>query len=373
MNDAQEEVAALNPFDYDTQQTKFQPRAFPLDLSPLGTLIMEAHIWPPRSTSKNYKLDRAVGRQGFYFYRNDRLLQAGGWNDLRADTEPHLSLARVMIDLPPQFDAYFSLDVQKASIKAPPSFLTTLKAAVDNQKSGFGAYLREAERAYRKRLILVSRQSASASNVGTKPPRVLISYSHDSEEHKQRVLALTRRLRGEGIDCRLDRFVRDPPEGWPKWMEREVEAADKVLVVCTETYHRRFKGNEEAGVGLGVQWEASLIRQILYEAGAVNTRFIPVIFKQEDALFVPISLRGGGEIPSPRGLQSAVCTAARPLCGGDAASWLASATASPPSHSSGFLRICRQSRALVEPTQRGLGGTDPSAPGALCPEGGTGH
>jgi tetratricopeptide (TPR) repeat protein len=131
------------------------------------------------------------------------------------------------------------------------------------------------------------------------PPRVLISYSHDSEEHKQRVLELTRRLRSEGINCHLDRFVKDPPEGWPKWMERQVESADKVLVVCTETYHRRFKGDEEPGKGLGVQWEASLIRQILYEAGAVNTRFIPVIFEQADAQFVPISLRGGSKYVLP--------------------------------------------------------------------------
>jgi len=150
MNDVREDVAALNPFDYDIQQTKFPPRAFPLDLSPVGELVMEAHIWPPNSTSKNYKLDRAAGRQGFYFYRNDRLIQAGGWNDLREDTEPHLSLARVMIDLPPQFDSYFSLDVQKASIKAPPIFVTALRTAVDSQKSLFHAYLKEAQAAYRK-------------------------------------------------------------------------------------------------------------------------------------------------------------------------------------------------------------------------------
>lgn len=35
-------------------------------------------------------------------------------------------------------------------------------------------------------------------------PKVFISYSHDSEEHKDRVLALSDRLRADGIDCIID-------------------------------------------------------------------------------------------------------------------------------------------------------------------------
>jgi hypothetical protein len=36
------------------------------------------------------------------------------------------------------------------------------------------------------------------------PPRVFISYSHDSEAHRERVLALSERLRADGIDADLD-------------------------------------------------------------------------------------------------------------------------------------------------------------------------
>jgi SEFIR domain len=45
------------------------------------------------------------------------------------------------------------------------------------------------------------------------PPKVLISYSHDSPEHKDRVLVLSNRLRGEGIDCTIDQYLLVPPEG----------------------------------------------------------------------------------------------------------------------------------------------------------------
>jgi len=70
--------------------------------------------------------------------------------------------------------------------------------------------------------------------------RVFISYSHDSAEHQKRVLALANQLRADGIDAGIDQYVQDPDEGWLKWMRTQVKGADKVLLVFTETYHRRF-------------------------------------------------------------------------------------------------------------------------------------
>ncbi|MBV8232986.1 MAG: hypothetical protein JO329_23655 [Planctomycetaceae bacterium] len=42
-------------------------------------------------------------------------------------------------------------------------------------------------------------------------PRVFLSYSHDSAEHADRVLALAYALRDRGIDVILDRFVHPAP------------------------------------------------------------------------------------------------------------------------------------------------------------------
>lgn len=36
--------------------------------------------------------------------------------------------------------------------------------------------------------------------------KVFISYSHDSPEHKDRVLALSDRLRADGVDCYIDQY-----------------------------------------------------------------------------------------------------------------------------------------------------------------------
>ena len=60
-------------------------------------------------------------------------------------------------------------------------------------------------------------------------PKVFISYSHDSSEQQDKVLQLSNKLRSEGIDCSLDQYEDSPPEGWPKWMDRQVKNSNLFL------------------------------------------------------------------------------------------------------------------------------------------------
>jgi predicted ATPase/Tfp pilus assembly protein PilF len=126
--------------------------------------------------------------------------------------------------------------------------------------------------------------------------RAFISYSHDSPEHKARALSLANRLRNHGIVCQIDSFNDLPPptEGWPEWMIRQIERADFVLVVCTETYHRRFRRMETPGTGLGAQWEGAVITQEIYEASSHNGKFVPIGFQPYAAAHphIPIVLKG---------------------------------------------------------------------------------
>ncbi|HEU4507267.1 MAG TPA: ATP-binding protein, partial [Pyrinomonadaceae bacterium] len=114
---------ALDPFRYERTGRE----GFPAKLSIHGEYEKEiqinAHIWPPNSHKVEYKLPGgANSRQGFYFYRNNRLIQGGGWNGLR-ESEPHLSLARLEIDITSSVDVQVNLDVKKAEIQLPPSFM----------------------------------------------------------------------------------------------------------------------------------------------------------------------------------------------------------------------------------------------------------
>jgi hypothetical protein len=57
-------------------------------------------------------------QQGLYFYRNNRLLQAGGWSYLRHADE-HTKLLRVAIDFPSDLDSAFSINITKMRARIP--------------------------------------------------------------------------------------------------------------------------------------------------------------------------------------------------------------------------------------------------------------
>lgn len=121
--------------------------------------------------------------------------------------------------------------------------------------------------------------------------KVFISYSWDSLEHCDKVLNLANKLRQEGVDTEIDQYEECPAEGWPLWMQTQITNATYVLVVCTETYLKRVEKRESKGNGLGVTWEASLMYQLLYEQQGSNTKFIPIIFNENDIKNIPLPLK----------------------------------------------------------------------------------
>jgi SEFIR domain len=120
---------------------------------------------------------------------------------------------------------------------------------------------------------------------------VFISYSHDSIDHMRNVMSLCSRLRHQGVDCMIDQFVTSPDEGWPLWMERQIQKSEFILVVCTHTYYQRFMGQQPQGSGLGARWEGHLTLQQLYNNGAVNTKFIPILMGEENISSIPLILQ----------------------------------------------------------------------------------
>ena len=125
-----------------------------------------------------------------------------------------------------------------------------------------------------------------------RPKVFFISYSHDSDQHRDRVLGVSERLRRDGYDTRLDQYVNgSPPKGWPLWMLDRLDEAESVLVVCTETYYRRFRGHEQPDRGKGVVWEGALITQELYDSRSCTLKFVPVLFDAGDAHFIPELMR----------------------------------------------------------------------------------
>ncbi|MFF4965267.1 ATP-binding protein [Streptomyces sp. NPDC001037] len=143
-------VEPLDPFGYKVPGWAGYPRVFTAPVEGAGDVRLQAHIWPAKSKQAGF---RHIGplneRQGFYFYRNDRLVQAGGWNNLRR-AEGHLALARIAVDLPTDRDQVFSLTVKKEGVQVTPAFTRGVEKAADATGSPFIAYLADAEAAYRE-------------------------------------------------------------------------------------------------------------------------------------------------------------------------------------------------------------------------------
>lgn len=185
--DTQFDVEPLDPFRYPKSGKKGYPATFELEI---GSTNVEAvaHIWPAKSKDPNYKLGagKVAERQGFYFYRNDRLIKAGGWHNLQSDSEPHSSLARVLIEMPPDLDSAFRLSVQKNDFNVPTEFIDAVRASRAGNTT-FPEYLRAAQDVYRNapksEQVVFYPKSGVPAALSRKLERLLLEHSENASAH----------------------------------------------------------------------------------------------------------------------------------------------------------------------------------------------
>lgn len=99
--------------------------------TPAGEISVECHVLPykDRLTTKEFELAAGPAgwnaQQGFYVYRNKRLLVAGGWLGLGTGKgwtrEESLRLARIRLDIPNTADADWKIDIRKSTARPPVS------------------------------------------------------------------------------------------------------------------------------------------------------------------------------------------------------------------------------------------------------------
>ncbi len=126
------------------------------------------------------------------------------------------------------------------------------------------------------------------------PNRVFISYSQESEAHKQRVHALADRLRAEGVGIILDRDcgAGGPDEKWDKWSEQQAAQAEIVLMVFTPVYRKCWNGEQPPGIRLGATLEASVLFRRIYESGSEVSFCRAVIFEDNHKNEIPYLISG---------------------------------------------------------------------------------
>lgn len=103
-------------------------------------------------------------------------------------------------------------------------------------------------------------------------PIVFISYSWDSEQHKQWVLDLSKDLREKyRVYTLLDRYNRGGDD-LPTFMQKGLKKADRVLIIGTPTYKKKLENSE----GGGAKFEDQVITISLYKDMG-SAKFVPVL------------------------------------------------------------------------------------------------
>ncbi|MCL7381389.1 ATP-binding protein [Streptomyces sp. 35G-GA-8] len=235
-------VEPIDPFGYRIPGRSGYPRTYTAPIEGAGDVSMTAHIWPAKSPLVSYRgIGPLAERQGFYIYRHDRLVQAGGWNGTRS-AESHLALARIAIDLPSGPNDVFSLTVKKDGVTVTPAFARGLEKATDGGGHSFGSYVQEAESTYRE-----------AARRATEPQRKSVLPA------------------GKGLDPKLRRTLRDElPEldgedpitfRWdalPSEVFFELDRDERVVKLNKE-YRHAFNGGRRGGLN-----DAPVVKSMLY-------------------------------------------------------------------------------------------------------------
>jgi hypothetical protein len=140
------EIEAYDPYGREEKTWIEEPVEIKINEFPLK---IQGFVLPPEKEWSSAQAHKEHGRpkgwndsQGFYLYRNDRLIQWGTWLRTRK-AEPHMSLARIAVDFESQLDEVLSVTVDKSKVTLPeivkerldPPVLKIVKKAKDRYRS----------------------------------------------------------------------------------------------------------------------------------------------------------------------------------------------------------------------------------------------
>ena len=149
------ETEGWNPFLIDNSATQ----KFPEEPLQNNKVKLRGFVLPHKSKLTENEFKKAEGpkgwneQQGFYIYRNERLLLAGEWLSMFRKEE-HYKLARIMVDLPNNLDAEWQIDIKKSVARPPIELRDQLKAYANKVRA-------QAVEVYRHKGKILQRKYAS--------------------------------------------------------------------------------------------------------------------------------------------------------------------------------------------------------------------
>lgn len=131
-------ITPWDPFCRQEQNTKqLQPIKIPVDYEGIsGEILVEPFVLPAQDEFSTLEAFREASgphgwnlQQGLYIYRAERMIQSGGWSNLRNPDE-HIKLARVGVRFSPELDEAFKINVAKMRVQLPVSIKDDMKRAL---------------------------------------------------------------------------------------------------------------------------------------------------------------------------------------------------------------------------------------------------
>lgn len=136
-------ITAWDPFLNGHPSKAWSP---PVAVCPINrTISAQCHVLPHRDRLTEKEYEEAAGpegwaaQQGFYIYRNERLLVAGSWLGLGAGRawtkdEAH-RLARIRLDIPNNADVDWKIDIRKSTARPPIALRSWLARLAEETRS----------------------------------------------------------------------------------------------------------------------------------------------------------------------------------------------------------------------------------------------
>jgi hypothetical protein len=137
----------IEPWDPFMTNHPAKPWHSPVEptMSPEGLIAVECHVLPHKDklTEKEFKEGGGpegwTAQQGFYVYRNKRLLVPGGWLGLGQGkgwhSEESHRLARIRLDIPNTADAAWKIDIRKSTARIPVGLRPWLTAFAEDTRA----------------------------------------------------------------------------------------------------------------------------------------------------------------------------------------------------------------------------------------------
>jgi hypothetical protein len=161
-----------------------------------------------------------------------------------------------------------------------PNFIAISKAVSRWTEKG---YKRAAEAEHSRALVPVERAPEGPVNAEA---TIFISYSWDSQGHKEWVRNFAATLKDNGIAIVMDHSHLKLGASATKFMESSVRDCRRVLVICTEAYKQKFD-DRKGGAG----YEGGIITgEIINQVG--ENKFVPVLREGDWHSAVPTALSG---------------------------------------------------------------------------------